>query len=243
MGSGFGASWTRHEVKPMERASLSDRIEGVALESWARLVGYASLPLEVRSVSTEGFSYAVSFAVPLLRGVVSQIGEGPTHTYFVHYRTVNRLIDDIALRISLVIEEDGFTALPIAASQTVDRSTMSGVFQHKTAATSAGLGFVGKSGLLITEEFGPRVRLGTVLTTAPLEAGEPRTTRGCGDCSLCATQCPAGAISGREWDASGNAWNLVDKEACSRHMRKAYGHIGRGAVCGVCMAVCPIGYR
>ena len=44
-------------------------------------------------------------------------------------------------------------------------------FPHKTAANMAGLGFIGKSVLFISNEFGPRVRLATVLTDAPLNVG------------------------------------------------------------------------
>ena len=46
------------------------------------------------------------------------------------------------------------------------------IFASKTAATRAGLGWIGKTALLVTPEWGPAVRLGTVFTYAALGAGE-----------------------------------------------------------------------
>ena len=73
-----------------------------------------------------------------------------------------------------------------------------GFFSHKLAAHLAGLGWIGKSCLLVTLEVGPRVRWASVLTDAPLMAGEPLEER-CGECRGCVEVCPAGAFSGRSF--------------------------------------------
>lgn len=71
---------------------------------------------------------------------------------------------------------------------------------HKTVALRAGLGFIGKNNLLVTERYGCAVLLGKVLTTAPFitTSEEPQELK-CGDCSICVDVCPTGALLGKTW--------------------------------------------
>ena len=64
----------------------------------------------------------------------------------------------------------------------------------KTAAVRCGLGCQGKSTLLITPNYGPRVRLISVLTTAELDTDEPYKEDFCKDCEKCVIACPTGAL-------------------------------------------------
>ncbi len=64
---------------------------------------------------------------------------------------------------------------------------------HKAVARMAGLGWQGKSLLLINPEYGPRVRLVTILTDMPLTPDGPVKNR-CGACLECVQACPASAI-------------------------------------------------
>jgi epoxyqueuosine reductase len=186
---------------------------------------------------------AITIVIRLSDEIIDQIDDRPTHTYFHHYRTVNMLIDQITLRCTLMLQEWGHRALAIPASQTVKTETekYSGVFQHKTAATMAGIGWIGKSGLLITPEYGPRVRLGTVLTDMGLPYGRPITESRCGDCRVCVSNCPASALHGTLWTQGTARKEIVDAHACSTFMHDNYRHIGRGSVCGICIQSCPTG--
>ena len=58
-------------------------------------------------------------------------------------------------------------------------------------------------------------------------------------CTLCVDACPCHAISGKEWQPGIARSEMFSPELCSQHMKRAYQHIGRGAVCGICMRVCP----
>src|SRR5574342_648152 len=78
-------------------------------------------------------------------------------------------------------------------------SRLYSLFNHKMAATSAGLGWVGKNGLLINPDHGPRLSLATVLTDAPITPDRPVEASGCGDCTLCIDHCPSKAITGAAW--------------------------------------------
>ena len=101
----------------------------------------------------------------------------------------------------------------------------------------SGLGFVGKNGLLITE-FGSAVRFATVLTDMPLVPQRDIRPCLCGDCTICRDACPAGAITGEIYVPGADRSTIFDAKKCSEHM-KTYKNIGRGAVCGICISVCP----
>jgi epoxyqueuosine reductase QueG len=190
-------------------------------------------------------NYAISIAVRLSDAIINEIDDKPTHTYFHHYRAVNSLIDSITLKASLLIQEWGYLALAIPASQTVktDEDAYTGIFQHKTAATLSGLGWIGKSALLITPEYGPRIRLGTIITNMELPVEGNMHKKDCGLCDLCKRMCPAMAIHGSNWHEGMERSHIIDAEACSKYMNEKFKHIGRGSVCGICMKVCPQGER
>lgn len=203
-------------------------------------VGFSFIGEELAKETTGSpdFKYAISIIVKLSDAVIDGITDAPTHVYFHHYRTVNALIDNIILKTGMEIEKLGGKYIPIAASQSI--SGYRGFFQHKTAARLAGLGGIGKSGLFISSKYGPRVRLGTLLTDLPLETGMPFTEDICGDCNVCVKLCPAMAISDSPFDLNSPS-DTLDRRACSEYMKKNFQHIGRGVVCGICVKNCPKG--
>lgn len=194
-----------------------------------------------------GLSNAVSIVAALSDTVVEEIAGAPTHSYFHHYRTVNAYIDSVLLKAGMLLQRHGYKYLPIAASQTINHGKSRehmGRYSHKKAAVLAGLGVVGKSTLFLHRELGPRVRLGTLFTDCPLpQQGATAGLLSCGACSRCAEACPAKAIKNVAWDSSGQRPDMFDPEACNSYMRQHFMAIGRGAVCGICMRVCPKGRR
>ncbi|MBE6351166.1 MAG: epoxyqueuosine reductase [Spirochaetaceae bacterium] len=193
--------------------------------------------------------FAISLVVHLSEKLISEINTEPTMCYFHHYRTVNYFIDQTQLKIGNILQNNGFDYIPIPASQSINTEEIpfSGRFSHKEIALKCGLGSIGKNCLFLHKEFGPRVRLGTVFTNLDLSdfcldtpSTEPFLNPFCQQCNACIQACPSQALIGQ------NATNaqrdtLLIPERCSQHMKKAYQHIGRGAVCGICMKVCPIG--
>ena len=200
--------------------------------------------LENEGISEVGFSktdtelpYAISIVLPLSRYVIDGITDKPSFEYFHHYRTVNAYLDRVMLRCGLEIAKHGYKYLCVGASQSTGEYT--GVFQHKTAARLAGLGYIGKSALFISEKYGPAVRLGTILTDMPFETGTP-LEKDCGDCSLCVHACPAMAIKGVNYREGIERAEMFDARACSEYMKREYQHIGRGSVCGICIKSCKM---
>lgn len=227
---------------------LADRIQNIAIDMGADLFAISYVGDGV-DPDLAALPNCITVGVHLSDFLISGILDGPTYTYFQHYRTVNTLIDQITTRIVIELQRQGYHGCAIPASQSVkDRpGEYRGVFPHKTGAVHGGLGWIGRNGLLITEKYGPSVRFGSVLTNAPFDQAEDRSrdmaelaTKYCGDCALCVENCPSGAIQGGLWQPGVPRECLVDADVCSRHMTKAYGHIGRGSVCGRCIAVCPL---
>ncbi len=103
---------------------------------------------------------------------------------------MNQALDLIALRVANMLQRAGYGAFPVPASKRTDDEHICGVFSQKLAAHLAGLGWIGKSCLLVTPDHGPRVRWVTVLTDTPLKpTGFPMEPR-CGKCTACVDICP-----------------------------------------------------
>ena len=216
---------------------LQNHLKTLAKSLGADIIGFCSLPNPPLQ-NLPQLSYAVSIGVKLSDAVLQTIENAPSFMYFQHYRTANALLDNIAFRLSRALEEAGFSAFPVAASQSLGKNNpYRGVIAHKTAAVLSGLGFVGKSGLFLSEKYGSKVRLATVLSSLPLTAEQPIIENGCGDCTLCQKACPAGAIFGQKPTMDGE--RNFDPEKCSHYMKEHFQDIGRGSVCGVCIKVCP----
>ena len=216
---------------------IQTQLKILANELGADLVGFCELPAPPIK-EFPALRYAVSIGVKLSDGVLKTIDNAPSFVYFQHYRTANALLDNVAFRLSAKIEENGYLSIPIAASQSLGKNNpYKGVLPHKTAAVLSGLGFVGKSGLFLSEEFGSKLRLATVLTDMPLQSEKPIIENGCGECTACMRACPAGAIYGEKPTTDGE--RNFDAEKCSRYMKENFQDIGRGSVCGICIKVCP----
>ena len=191
--------------------SLFKELKEAACDNGVDLFGVADLS-EVRDfVLRQGgehiadFPRAISIGIRLLDPIVDELyrHEEPSAIYSYRglYNTVNASLDRAALIIAKKVQEAGFRAYPIPASQTVNERRLEGAVSHKLAANLAGHGWIGKSCLLITPRYGPRVRLATVLTDAPLETGEPMENS-CGECRECVDICPPKAFTGVPFDPS-----------------------------------------
>lgn len=191
--------------------------------------------------SLKKYPFAITIGVRLSNAIIDEVGDKPTFTYFHHYRTLNAFIDQITLRIMLYLMDKGFKAYAIPASQSIPNANYSGIFPHKTAAIQAGLGWIGKNGLFVSKDYGPGVRLGTVLTDMPFIGSDEVLKSKCGECRKCVDNCPAMALTGNSWEEGCDRGRVVDAKACSEFMNVKFKNIGRGSVCGICISVCPFG--
>jgi len=179
---------------------------------------------------TERLRTALSIGIPLSEAVMDTIENRPNMIYKAHYQQVNHALNDAALMAARELQKEGFAALPIPASQIITWKPLRAHLSHREIAHKAGLGWWGRNNLLVTKEFGSKVRLVTVLSDAELPTDVP-SGNDCGGCMECMYVCPADAISqDREH---------FDLDACyakvmefSRHNN--YGHL----ICGICLKAC-----
>jgi epoxyqueuosine reductase len=191
----------------------------------------------------KGFPFAVSWAVPMSPRIMAGIQQGPNQEYADEYARVNGRINQIALKLSSEFRARGFRATALAASERTDEVNIKGDFPHKTAATRAGLGWIGRHCQLITRRFGPWVRLGTVFTDAPLVCGVPVEREYCGQCTSCVDACPAGALTGHAWHPGVPRDRILDVHICDRWKKEHYFRFHKGHNCGICTAACPFGLK
>lgn len=184
---------------------------------------------------------AVVLGLPYPREVVDQLLDAPTHTYLYYYNVLNTTLDRVALLTALWLQDEGFQAFPVPASQRIGSDRLSGIFSHRLAANLAGLGWIGKNASLVNPRYGPRLRLVTVLTDCPLETDRQMENR-CGSCRACVAACPADALTGKTFDPEDPLRERFLGTRCDEYLSKVRSAFGK-RVCGRCIAACPVGRK
>ncbi len=166
----------------------------------------------------------------------------PSIYYHELYETVNNLLDEKAYEIANYLTMNGYPSIYLPRDGYGDIEVLLekplAFFSHKHAAFLTGLGSFGLNNVILTPEFGPRVRFTSIFTTADLE-GDPIPAKDlCTRCLACAVQCPVKAIES-EYPSGNTAPPLINKMKCanrSKTLRKKY-----SSPCGICIKVCPVG--
>lgn len=174
--------------------------------------------------------YTISLGLRLSDGVLEDITSFPTKVYYHHYRQANAILDQIAFKVSNFIQSKGYRALPVPASQIVDWKKQTAHLSHKKIGELAGIGFIGRSNLLVNPEIGSRFRLVTILTNMPLEP-DKKLKEICGECRACVSVCPAGAIKENKEDFDHLKCFEKLKEFRDKRLVDQF-------ICGVCVKAC-----
>ena len=179
---------------------------------------------------SRGLSSAVCVGVRVALPVLEGIEQEPTKLYFHHYRTINMFLDQLTLRAANFIQNLGYNALPIPASQIVDWQKQTAHLSHKHVAYQAGLGWIGRNNLLVNKKLGSQFRLSTVLTDMPLKADKP-LREDCGKCFACVVKCPVKAIKEKPGDFDHLGCFELLKEFQRKKIVDQY-------ICGICVRAC-----
>lgn len=220
---------------------LNAKVKTELLHFGADIVGFGDLnklPEDVR----EGMPIGISIAVVYPKEVIRGISELPTQEYREWYDKLNERLDMIVTRGAELLREMGYKAIAqtreyVGNGENKDNTTL----PHKTVATRAGIGWIGKSALLVTDKYGSAIRLSSILTDAPLDTASPINKSRCGDCMVCANDCPARAVSGKSWEVGLYRDEFFDPVKCrtTARERAMQGFGGNITICGKCIEVCP----
>ena len=217
---------------------LTSELSSLLHNEGASLVGFG----DISALDYQGFTSCVALAVMIPAKVIAGIKNGPARDYFDSYHELNARLNALAELAAKYLSDRGHRALPQTTTTVVESPGYRTPVPHKTCATRAGLGWIGKSTLLVTEEYGPAVRLSSVLTDAEFDSvSEPINVSRCGSCTACASACPGQAIKGALWDVNAPLESLVDVEDCRKAARAlAADMIGEQiTLCGKCIETCP----
>ena len=249
--SGFLDPFTVHRDGPEERvpvespAEMSREIKHVGRVFGADLVGITEY--DHRWVYTHAYSRL---------GETEKPQELPTdlpNVIVIAQQMDRGLIDTVPSALSGTATGVGYshdTLVLLGLAQYVQNlgyravATMNDTALAIPLALKAGLGEYGRHGLLITEEFGPRVRIGKIFTDLPLEPDRPKSfgvRAFCEICRRCSDACPVNAIpDGPPTDEVYNRSNIVgvkkwtvDAEPCFRFWSN------QNSDCSICVRVCP----
>lgn len=204
---------------------------------------------DLREISTprdekgQGFPFAISWAIPMNPQIMKDIQGGPNQAYADEYGRVNDRINHLSELLASELSSRSYRAKALAASDRSDPINIKGDFPHKTAATRAGLGWIGRHCQLITGPLGPWIRLGTVFTDLELPVSAPVEKSHCGKCMACVEACPARALKGTPWYPGLPREEILDVQACDRWKKSNYPQYHGGHNCGICAAVCPYGLK
>lgn len=216
---------------------LTEELRNRLYACGAKLVGFADL----RDVSASPLPYSACVALPVPADIVREIEDGPTLGYWETYLSLNARLNDIVKEGAAFLQSQNYTAIAVTSDYFVQDGERRTPLPYKTVATRAGMGWIGKSCLLVTPEYGSAVRIATILTDAPLECGTAVNESRCGKCELCKVHCPAQALTGTLWTPGMDRESLFHTETCVDVIRKRMvERTGIDAtVCGKCFVVCP----
>ncbi len=224
---------------------LYQKIEAAARASGSGLVGFADLsPLKgilAGDATTFEFPYAVTFAVEIPKEAARASLEKPSEEMRSAYKMCNKKLKEAGERIVQLLAAEGYKARFIDPAQRVNPEKLLGPISQKAIASLSGMGWIGKNGLVITEEYGPRQRMGAVLTDMPVTRKATLIDNKCGDCTACIDRCAMKVLKNGSFKHHPESRDLViDWAKCGVYEAKLIGDGSRPEMaCGRCISVCP----
>jgi len=162
----------------------------------------------------------------------------PSVYYRELYKTVNALLDQYTYRLSNFLNDLGYPSafVPRDGYSSIQALLKNPVafFSHRHAAYLAGLGSFGVNNMLLTPQYGPRVRFGSVFTTAEIPPDPLLEEELCVRCMRCVHMCPTRALDEEDYPQG-----LTNKMTCASYSSE----LNRKGIspCGICIKVCPVG--
>lgn len=220
----------------MKCSALIEKIKCLLCENGAQLVGVG----DMHDVENCEYPIGISIAIPLPKHLICDLQSAPTKEYREVYFDMNKKLNHIVMLGEQFLKDAGYESYAQTTERVIVNEQHRSKIPHKTVAIRAGLGWIGKNNLLVTQKFGSAVRISSLLTNAPLECDKPTEKSYCGGCQLCVQQCPAQALYGTLWQPGMLREQIVDVEVCYKKQKEImYEKTGIDTdLCGKCFAVC-----
>jgi len=209
-----------------KRVSETEHVKSIVRGFGIDLVGIADLKPLVRmpygiALNSAGFLTKYPYAI-VMGAQMGKLGKEASGT------EVSLFLERAAIKLVSLLVERGYHGLTVHTEDEFDPTERIGLMSLKVLAKGAGLGWQGRSLLIVSPKYGPIHRLIGVLTNMDLHADNPVRNR-CGRCSTCVNKCPTGALTLRTFeDHPRSREDVLNVNVC----------LGDNG-CDVCLVTCP----
>lgn len=214
---------------------LENDIEGVFNKYPNILYGYTNLD---NSEYVKEYKSALVFAVPYDKHfTLDNYSEIELEDAIIRARNVvNELVDELVVTLN-----NNNVKYKIAQVAQNDEESLLAPFSFKYAALNAGIGWIGKNNVIVTEQYGSQQRLGAILIDHVARNYGVRKLNQCPkECNRCVEICPFHAIKGVEWYPDVKRQEMIDYKLCNKQRSKFIEKHNRKSACGLCIIVCPL---
>jgi len=215
---------------------VENNIRNVFLEYPEIIYGFTDIAY---SAYASTYRSALVFAVPY--GEQLTIETYSEEKFEKGIQDAKKIVDKVLAQLKKVLDEHeiNYYIPPIAQNNEVD---LMAPFSFKFAAVNAGLGWIGKNDVVITEKYGPRVRLSVILINEEFVYGKKISQSRCPEnCKKCVDVCPHKALHDVQWNIDSLRSDIIDYRLCNEKRSLYIQAHGRKNACGLCMVVCPFG--
>ena len=234
------------EAVAVDTSALKKKIKREATKLGINLVGFANVERweEYKLTEPEYYPHTIwpwakTVIVMGVQIYPSMLETTPSVVYSELYNTTNRMLDETAYRIANFLNTLGYRAHFFPRDCYGDISVLvkkpEAAFSHVIAGYYAGLGTIGMNHTLLSKEFGPRMRIVSVITDAIVPPDKVIEKSVCIKCKQCVINCPVQTFTPREDRIAAD----MDKHKCALYHQQLKGEFRYP--CGKCTAVCPIG--
>ena len=211
-------------------------IQQIFAETPEVIYGYTDISY---SPFSKEYQSALVFAVPYDKQL--NLNQYTEEGFEESIRNARRKLEKIVDRIEQTLKENHIKYYIPSVAQKSEEDLLA-EFSFKYAAVNAGLGWIGKNDVLITEKYGPRVRLSVILVDYPFASGTKITESKCPlSCTRCIEICPHKLLTGASWNMDAKRSDLIDYHMCNKKRSAYIEKHGRKNACGLCLVVCPFG--
>ena len=215
---------------------VENNIRSIFLEYPEVIYGFANTAY---SEFTSTYKSALVFAVPY--GEQLTIKTYSEEKFENGIQAAKKVLEKILAQLQKMLDEYNvkYYIPPVSQNNEVD---LIAPFSFKFAAVNAGLGWIGKNDVVITEKYGPRVRLSVILINEQFDYGDKILKSNCPEnCNKCVDACPYNALHGVQWDINSLRSDIIDYRLCNEKRSLFIKTHGRKNACGLCMVACPFG--